>query len=178
MAVTLFCVCLVCTCSQVSAFCLCTGWGRCHLYCVPCFLLDVYKHTHYYLSFLCCVSCQCLFIWYSYTLILCITLFSLISNLPSLSTLCITSFHFLFGLTFSLSALLHPFHSSSFLSSLLSFQLYSSQTSRCTQWKALQFFFTYRRTTVLLHHQSIGPYKEKIQSTQAATERCLVDDLL
>lgn len=44
--------------------------------------------------------------------------------------------------------------------------------------KRHMFFSTYSRPFVLLHQQSIGPYKEMIQRTQTASEKCLADDLL
>lgn len=91
----------------------------------------------------------------------------------SSSIICLSIFYFLsFHSSFScptwLLFCLFSFRSPSpprfFLSSVLSaFFLVLFKSNFPFWWKAQQFFFTYSRLTVLLHQQSIGPYKEMIQ---------------
>lgn len=164
---------MVCHC--VSSELIVAAWpwvGR-----VPCFVSEAYKHTRWTRL----LQSPCLF-----PVSVCLSSgallsFLVISHLPlSVSQPYI---FFLFIVSFSV----HPFffvcfssRPPFFLSSVLcafSPDLFKSNFSLYLV-KRHMFFFTYSRPFVLLHQQSIGPYKEMIQRTQTASEKCLADDLL
>lgn len=145
--------------------------------CVPCFLLEACMHTHILtsLSFVVSPVSVCLS---SVALLSFVILFFLSPSSICLPTFYFRSFHSCVSTLTFLSLFLPPFYTlhsclpascpPCFLSSPIQLKLPVVLDER-----RYSFFLP----TADLLYQSIGPYKEIIQRAQAASARCLTDNL-